>query len=153
MESFMILYKYDRDGYFVGEVVGSSITDSTTTIKPPKDIQVPKFIDGNWVEVFDKELSKIHDKYDEIVRKQITGKFSKFEIDTFETQRSEWHNWKLDANSLTPTIDAIAEARGIDRTELLSKVEKNVLQISTLLGAQQAEEDTYKKSKLPEVDV
>ena len=91
-----------------------------------------------------KEL--IHKKYQAIIDTE-RKKYSAFEIQTFASQEYEWRQWKADAHASTPTVDAIATARGITKEALMEKIETNILNIFAILGAQQKEEDALKVAK------
>ncbi len=61
-----------------------------------------------------------------------TPEYPPFEQLTFERQRAEALAFQQDPASPTPSVDAIAFAREIDRTELLSKIISKVGQFESL---------------------
>lgn len=71
--------------------------------------------------------------------------YPEFEKLTFETQRREAKAWESDNNTPTPNIDILANARGIDRVELLSRILIKVAQFDqlamTVAGQRQKYED------------
>jgi len=88
-----------------------------------------------------EKVKEIHAKYDEQINSSFQNKFSEFEKSTFNIQSFEWSAWKQNANAETPFVNQLAFSRGIDRLVLLAKIETKMLEIATILGQQQAEED------------
>ena len=87
--------------------------------------------------------------YDVIAKHQaiiykLTAKYAPYEIESFVDQRNEWKAWKADKTTATPIVDTLATTRGINKEELMAKIEANVLAIVQLQGAQNALEDKIK---------
>ena len=74
--------------------------------------------------------------------------FSEVERSTFPKQQAEVEAFEADANAATPTLDALAQARGISREEQLArakaKVDAFVPLSACIIGTQQKYEDQVK---------
>jgi len=78
--------------------------------------------------------------------KEIASKYPAAERDTWSIQQTEWSRWVNDpTNAKTPFVDSLAEARGVDRTVLLTRIGDKVNQIAVLLGKKQALESQVKQ--------
>ena len=84
-----------------------------------------------------KEIKQIaQNKIDEL-----SAKYAPYEVASFADQRAEWKLYIADNNAKTPIVDAIANARGISRDDLFTKIGNNVTAIATAQGQQNALED------------
>ncbi len=73
------------------------------------------------------------------------NKFTSLEVSTFDSQKADYKSWIADSESHTPTVDTLAEVRGIGREYLLGKIgEKLTLQV-LMVGKQQKLEDDVKR--------
>lgn len=52
----------------------------------------------------------------------IRSKYPQFEIDSWQSQEAEAREWVADNSASTPILSAIAEARGISLSDLVSRV-------------------------------
>ena len=68
------------------------------------------------------KVAKIADAAQKFIDSIITDVYPEFEKLTFEEQKKEALAWEADNSSLTPYLDLLAGARGIDRVELINKV-------------------------------
>lgn len=75
--------------------------------------------------VFNAQLQRQQNTINRCCEKELsalTAQYPKTEIATFDKQESEARAYHLDNASETPLIDAMAAARGIDKTELVSRI-------------------------------
>ncbi len=72
----------------------------------------------------------------------VEDEYPEFEKRTWSAQSAEANAWALDDTSLTPVLDAIALARGVDRLTIISKAYAKSLNYTntaaSLAGARQA---------------
>ena len=102
-------------------------------IEPQKDIE----------QVRQEKLSEIRQKFPTLID-SIKSKYAPYEIESFADQRAEWRAWVADNTAKTPIVDALAQARGIDREALLQRIGEKVTQIVQLQGTQNRIEDSVK---------
>jgi len=91
----------------------------------------------------EKALSIVRNAFQKKMNEK-TSKYAKYELDSFVDQRTEWKLWMQDNDIDTPIVDALAESRGIDRSDLLEKIGYNVIEITKLQGLQNKIEDSIK---------
>ena len=124
-------------------------------------------INGKWVSSNDEAVQLIIDSFDELVpakteakariveqsqsyMQQIESEYPSFERATWSTQKAEIEAWGLDNTSLTPLLDNIAIAHGMDRVALLdrtlTKVQAYNIQAAHLAGTRQKLEDVIDTS-------
>lgn len=121
------------DEYLTKEIheQGYSIYSLDGVYKSSNDIEVQKIID-----IYDSLPSaKIEAKarivkQSNAVMQSIEDSYPEFEKKTWTYQKYEVEAWALDNNALTPTIDAIALARGVDRLAQLTRVKAKVVTYS-----------------------
>lgn len=75
---------------------------------------------------------------------QIKKDNAAYEIDTWNIQNNEWTMYIANNESTTPYVNALAEARGISREELMEKIGIKIIAIATLQGTQHSIEDKIK---------
>lgn len=95
-------------------------------------------VDGVWVSNNDTEVQAIINDYNpvidakneakkrireqsEAIAESIKGNYPDFEMQIWPYQRLEVEAWDLDKDAPTPTCDAVALARGLDRVEQLER--------------------------------
>lgn len=119
-------------------------------------------INGVWTSSDDEAVQAIIDSFDEVeftrtqararivtqsqsYMQQIESEYPSFERATWSTQKAEIEVWSLDNSSLTPFLDIIAIARGMDRVTLLNRTLSKVIaynaQAAFLAGKRQKLED------------
>lgn len=91
----------------------------------------------------ENKLFEIRQKFQGIVD-FIKSQYAPYEIESFADQRAEWRAWMADNTAKTPIVDALAQARGIDREVLLQRIGEKVTQIVQLQGTQNRIEDSVK---------
>lgn len=101
--------------------------------------EVPKTLQELKNEKLQALAQKASDQYTEQLKY-----YSLNEQATFATQEAEYLAWEADGTSLTPTVDRISTARGVDRIVLLAKIGANIEQRDIATGQQQAVEDLIK---------
>lgn len=84
------------------------------------------------------------------VMEVIESQYPSFEKHTWPSQKIESERWAANDSADTPTIDAIASARGVERVSLilktLEKVQAFNLQAATMAGKRQAIEHEIEQS-------
>ncbi len=91
----------------------------------------------------EKKLAEIRQKFQGVVD-SIKSQYAPYEIESFADQRAEWRAWVAGNTAKTPIVDALAQARGIDREVLLQRIGEKVTQIVQLQGTQNKLEDQVK---------
>ena len=102
-------------------------------VEPKKDIE----------QIRQEKLAEIRQKFQSLID-SIKSQYAPYEIESFADQRAEWRAWVADNTAKTPIVDALAQARGIDREELLQRIGEKVTQIVQLQGTQNRIEDSLK---------
>ena len=101
------------------------------------------------LEMYASERKKEARQEADNVASQYTGNASSTERMTFDQQRTEVEAWVLNPNAETPTIDKLAESRGISRIELLEKARVKIEEFKNktleIVGKQQGYEDRIKE--------
>lgn len=124
-------------------------------------------IDNEFISSNDTEVQKIIDNFDplpfakseakdrikhqaELLMADAENSYPSFERQTWPYQRLEVEAWSVDNNAPTPTIDAIALSRGVDRiaqlNRTLAKVTKFKSTSNHLAGRRQYFEDLIDSS-------
>lgn len=97
------------------------------------------------------DLNKAADKF---VYDILLVEYPDFEVQTFEVQKQEALLWEADPNALTPNVDILAAARGINREVLLQKILDKVTQFTAVAmqvaGQRQKFEDQIKGASTQE---
>ncbi len=92
-------------------------------------------------------LIESEDTFESMVRTHVEG-YSKTEITSWDRQEKEARAWKADNAAITPLIDSITSARGMDKDAFCDKVIVNADNFSAivgdLLGQKQRIEDQVK---------
>ena len=89
------------------------------------------------------KLKEIKAHFSKLYSQEMSN-FTSLEVSTFDSQKADYKAWITDSEAHTPTVDALAEVRGIGREYLLGKIgEKLTLQI-LMVGKQQKLEDDVK---------
>ena len=159
-----IIYKTDTKAYI--------IKDGTYTVPHPGDTSVPvqlhEEFDALYAEIdkyaklnpnkvteekphvltFDElkaiKLSEINSKYSEATS-SLVSTYPSTELLSFDKQEQEARAWLKDNNIETPLIDALAEGRQIDKTDLVNRIinksELFAIQTGYLTGQRQHYED------------
>ena len=104
-------------------------------VEPQKDIE----------QVRQEKLTEIRQKFQNLID-SIKSQYAPYEIESFADQRAEWRAWVADNTAKTPVVDVLAQARGIDREELLQRIGEKVTQIVQLQGTQNKLEDQVKSA-------
>ncbi|BCD61757.1 hypothetical protein NrS5_53 [Nitratiruptor phage NrS-5] len=91
-------------------------------------------------EIKQEKLKEIKNKFQQFIN-SIKSQYAPYEIESFQDQREEWREWVKDNSTPTPIVDALAQARGIDRVELLNRIGQKVVQIISIQGLQNKLED------------
>lgn len=120
------------------EIFINSLPDTYTNLGEANPV-IPKTLQELKNEKLQELAQKASDQYTEQLKY-----YSLNEQATFATQESEYLAWETDGTSLTPTVDRISTARGIDRIVLLAKIGANIEQRDIATGQQQAVEDLIK---------
>ncbi len=96
-----------------------------------------------------KAIERINEQ-SQTVMSAIESEYPSFEKLTWPTQKSEAESWDVYKAASTPTLDAIAAARGMDRDALIQKTLDKVRAFSQLAaqvaGKRQFYEDQIKES-------
>lgn len=86
------------------------------------------------------KINEARDYYNEIIV-GFQSDSAEFEIETWETQRSEWVRFIGDPLSLTPYCDMLATTRGITRELVMEKIGIKVTSIAQVQGTLHKIED------------
>jgi hypothetical protein len=106
-------------------------------------------VDGAWISDNDVEVQKIINEYNPLpdareqaklrIREQsehimsvVQSAYPDFERQTWPYQRLEIEAWTQDNTTPTPTLDAIAMSRGVDREAFLSRVTEKTSEFKAL---------------------
>ena len=123
-----------------GLVAGVRYTPADNTVLVEDDFELPE-TGTDFVNAYKEYLlNRVLLKYQGIVN-AVRNKYSEYEVESFTDQRNEWKLYIADNNAKTPIVDAIANARGISRDDLFTKIGNNVTAIATAQGQQNALED------------
>ena len=127
-------------------LIGKQYIDSTTIVDY---VKVPETVD----EAKDIKKQALREVADNLYYSDLEN-FSLLESSSFTSQELDYKAYKADETAPTPTVDAIAEARGIDRVVLLEKIGTAVEARNALVGWQQRVEDLINACEtIEEVDV
>ena len=95
-------------------------------------------------QIRERELSKINNEYENAIR-ELTADVPDSEKGTWLKQEQEARAFLADNTVNTPLIDALCDARGVDKgllaTKIVSKADIYAQAIGTLTGIRQAKED------------
>jgi hypothetical protein len=101
-------------------------------------------------EIYSIKLKEIHKSADDFVVDYLS-RYSEVEKETWAAQRKETDAWLLDNSTLTPKLDLLATARGIERLDFIQKVIKAITTLEELsfqvVALQQAKEDELLSAK------
>ena len=126
-----------------GLVAGVRYTPADNTVFVEDDFELPE-TGTDFVNAYKEYLlNRVLLKYQGIVN-AVRNKYSEYEIESFTDQRNEWKLYIADNNAKTPIVDAIANARGISRDDLFTKIGNNVTAIAATQGEQNSKEDAIK---------
>ena len=80
-------------------------------------------------------------KYFEYKVESLVVDYPQYERDTFNTQEAEARGWKNNNNYVTPLLDSMAQARGIEKSMLVDKVIEKAdmfkVAVGTIIGEKQ----------------
>jgi len=113
--------EYDGDEAYAISIIDTFKETYLTSIREP----YLAYIRGYFQDIIDKDKKR----------------YTRYELETFSIQQTEWIKWNADNTVVTPFCDALAAGRGVDRLVLLNKVGTKILEISSFLGKQHMFED------------
>lgn len=149
----------DADGFFIGVISceDNLIPAGCVKAEEPESRygKVAKWQDGEWVyqtdarildEAKSKKLAEINHAAQTYINSSAKlGSVPDYEIHTWTIQALEAKAWQANKSAPTPTLDAIASARGVNADELkrkaLDKALKFELLTAHVAGLRQAAED------------
>ncbi len=145
----MRYYTYDNHNFYTGFKESTTNIEDGTTIQPISD-EYTFWNGSDWelpssvIQTFEqKQHSRIQDArmyFDEIVL-GFESDAAAFEVQTWETQRQEWLMYSANVDALTPYCDALASARGIEKSDLMTKISYKVVGFAQLQGQLHGLED------------
>lgn len=138
-----------------------TVTEGTPVLQDGKWVQTWVITDASPEEISERTRTmregltqQNNDAYEQALA-QMTVDYPASEIATWERQRAEVIAWQADNTAATPWIDLAASARGLDRTEYLTrtlaKVQAFTQASAWLTGRRQGIDDAIRAATLEEL--
>lgn len=137
-------YTFDNNNKYTGFLDSVTFVENSTVTKPAtSDHKLWNSVDDVWEiippipdtleTVKANKVKEARDYFNEIMI-SFEDDAAKFEIATWEIQRSEWISYIANPAALTPYCDMLATTREITRDDLMAKVGYKVVGVAQIQG-------------------